>query len=41
MKVISNMLDFGMEPQAALDAPRWSLRGVDSVRGADCVTTSK
>jgi hypothetical protein len=32
-QVLSNMVDFGMEPQAALDAPRWRLDGVDSCIG--------
>lgn len=27
------MVDFGMEPQEALDAPRWRLDGVDSCVG--------
>lgn len=33
LQVLSNMVDFGMEPQAALDAPRWRLDGVDSCIG--------
>lgn len=39
--MLSNMLDFGMEPQAALDAPRWSVSGVDSCIGPSCVRTSR
>jgi gamma-glutamyltranspeptidase / glutathione hydrolase len=33
LQVLSNMVDYGMEPQAALDAPRWRLDGVDSAIG--------
>jgi gamma-glutamyltranspeptidase len=32
-QVLSNMVDYDMEPQAALDAPRWRLDGVDSCVG--------
>lgn len=39
-QVISNMLDFGMEPQTALDAPRFSLYGVDSAEGPSTVLES-
>ena len=35
------MVDFGMEPQAALDAPRFRLEGVDSAIGPASVRTSK
>ncbi len=35
------MVDFGMEPQAALDAPRFRLEGVDSAVGPASVRTSK
>ena len=35
------MVDFGMDPQKALDAPRFSLAGVDSVEGPSCVAHSK
>ncbi|KAK9814407.1 hypothetical protein WJX72_005444 [[Myrmecia] bisecta] len=38
--VISNMLDFNMEPQAALDAPRFCLAGVDSAIGPSCFRDS-
>ena len=34
------MLDFGMEPQTALDAPRFSLYGVDSAEGPSTVLDS-
>ena len=40
-QVLSNMVDFGMEPQAALDAPRFRLEGVDSALGPASVKTSK
>ncbi len=40
-QVLSNMVDFGMEPQAALDAPRFRLEGVDSAIGPASVRTSK
>ncbi len=39
-QVISNMLDFGLEPQTALDAPRFSLYGVDSAEGPSTVLES-
>ena len=39
--MLSNMVDFGMEPQAALDAPRFRLEGVDSAVGPASVRTSK
>ena len=38
--MLSNMVDFGMEPQAALDAPRFLLEGVDSAVGPASVRTS-
>ena len=41
MQVISNMLDFGMEPQMALDAPRFSVYGVDSAEGPCTVRESR
>ena len=37
MQVLSNMFDYGMEPQAALNAPRFSVEGVDSAYGPGCV----
>lgn len=40
-QVLSNMVDFGMDPQMALDAPRFTLEGVDSVEGPSCVCRSK
>ena len=39
-QVLSNMLDWDMEPQSALDAPRWSLYGVDSAEGPVTVERS-
>lgn len=41
MQVLSNMIDYGMEPQAALNAPRFSVEGVDSAYGPGCVEHSK
>lgn len=41
MQVLSNMIDYGMEPQAALNAPRFSVEGVDSAYGPACVEYSK
>ena len=35
------MLDFGMEPQMALDAPRFSVYGVDSAEGPGTVRESR
>jgi len=40
-QVISNMLDFGMEPQMALDAPRFTVYGVDSAEGPITVKESR
>ena len=40
-QVVSNMVDFGMDPQTALDAPRWQLEGVDSCIGPSCVEESR
>ena len=39
-QVLSNLLDWGMEPQTALNAPRWSLYGVDSAEGPVTVERS-
>ncbi len=35
------MLDFGMEPQMALDAPRFTVFGVDSAEGPITVKESR
>lgn len=35
------MVDFGMDPQTALDAPRFQVAGVDSAEGASCVEDSR
>lgn len=40
LQVLSNMIDYGMEPQAALNAPRFSIEGVDSAYGPACVEHS-
>lgn len=40
LQVLVNMLDFGMQPQAALDAPRFYIEGVDTVLGPQCVSES-
>ena len=37
LQVISSMVDRGLDPQAALDQPRWCLGGVGSERGAGSV----
>lgn len=34
LQVMSHMIDFGLDPQAALDQPRWCIGGVGSERGA-------
>lgn len=41
LQVLSNMIDYGMEPQAALNAPRFSVEGVDSAYGPGCVEYSR
>lgn len=41
IQVISNMVDFGMDPQTALDAPRFQIAGVDSCYGPGCVEESR
>ncbi len=41
LQVLSNMIDYGMEPQAALNAPRFSIEGVDSAYGPGCVEHSQ
>jgi len=41
LQVLSNMIDYGMEPQAALNAPRFSIEGVDSAYGPACVEHSQ
>jgi gamma-glutamyltranspeptidase/glutathione hydrolase len=37
VQVLSAMVDFGLDPQAALDQPRWCVGGVGSERGAGSV----
>ena len=37
LQVVSHMVDFGLDPQAALDQPRWCLGGIGSERGAGSV----
>ena len=37
LQVMSHMVDFGLNPQEALDAPRWCIDGVGSQKGAGCV----
>ena len=39
--MLSNMVDHGMEPQAALDAPRFSVAAVNAAWGPACVAHSK
>ncbi len=33
MQLIANLVDFGMEPQEAIEAPRWIADGTDGGRG--------
>ncbi|KAK3232581.1 hypothetical protein CYMTET_57085 [Cymbomonas tetramitiformis] len=41
MQVINNMLDYSMDPQAALDAPRFCVEGVGDTASAEDVARSK
>lgn len=41
LKVVSNLVDFGMDPQSALDAPRFCVVDVDSSLGPRCVRNSR
>ena len=40
LQVLSGMVDYGMEPQEALDAPRFRIDGVDSCIGPASVNDS-
>ncbi len=40
LQVLSGMVDYGMEPQEALDAPRFRLDGIDSCVGPASVNDS-
>lgn len=37
LQVISHMVDGGLDPQAALDAPRWCIGGVGSEKGSESI----
>lgn len=41
LQVLSNMVDYGHDPQTALDAPRFLITAVDSNAGPSCVATSR
>ena len=37
LQVISHMVDGGLDPQAALDMPRWCIGGVGSEKGSESI----
>lgn len=41
LQVISNLIDFHMNPQSALDAPRFCITGINSCVGPETVEESK
>lgn len=41
MQLIRNMVDFGLDPQSALDAPRWFVQDVDNYQVTSAVGLSK
>lgn len=40
LQVLAGMVDYGLDPQAALDQPRFCLQGVDSARGPETAESS-
>ena len=41
LQVLTNMIDYSMEPQASLDMPRWRLDGIDLFVGHPSVAKSR